>query len=87
MDSNNGQILRNCKLIENVFLGQSCATVNNITSVSYSNVNWDDGNSFGNTHAKVQAGLRVKYHEKGIKILVSAFGATEHPTSHGQSAK
>lgn len=36
---------------------------------------------FGKTKAEIQANLKKKYNDAGIKILVSAFGATEFPTT------
>lgn len=38
---------------------------------------------FGKSKGQVQAALKAKYNEKGIKIMVSAFGSTENPTSQG----
>jgi hypothetical protein len=37
----------------------------------------------GTTTSEIQAAIRKKYNDNGIKILVSAFGATEFPTSAG----
>jgi chitinase len=44
------------------------------------------GNKFGNNTADIQKALKKKYNDAGVKILVSAFGATEFPTSAGKSA-
>ena len=41
------------------------------------------GNSYGNTTAEIQKNLRKRYNDAGVKIMVSAFGATEFPTSAG----
>jgi len=41
---------------------------------------------FGSTTKEVQAAIRKKYNDAGIRILVSAFGATEFPTSRGMNA-
>jgi len=41
------------------------------------------GNSFGSNTQEIQKALRAKYNEAGIKIMVSAFGSTEFPTSAG----
>ena len=41
------------------------------------------GNSFGSDTPSIQRSLRAKYNEAGIKIMVSAFGSTEFPTSSG----
>ena len=38
---------------------------------------------FGNSDDEVQKNLRKLYNDGGVKILVSAFGATEFPTSGG----
>jgi chitinase len=40
-------------------------------------------NPWGSSNQAVQAAWVQKYHSAGIKILVSAFGATEFPTSAG----
>jgi len=40
-------------------------------------------NPWGNSNSAVQAAWRNHYHSGGIKILVSAFGSTEFPTSAG----
>ena len=42
---------------------------------------------FGKTKAEVQTNLTSNYHSKNTKILVSAFGATEFPTTQGLPAK
>lgn len=51
---------------------------------------WDDplkyfgqDNPFGKTKEQVQLFLKNKYNQEGIKILISAFGATEFPTTLG----
>ena len=36
--------------------------------------------NFGSTHHAVQAHIRKLYNDAGIKLLMSAFGATEFPT-------
>ena len=41
-------------------------------------------NSFGNDTDSVQKGIKKKYNEAGIKLLVSAFGDSEMPTSLGE---
>lgn len=38
---------------------------------------------FGSSNDEVQKKLKKLYNDKGIKILISAFGATEFPTSAG----
>ena len=38
---------------------------------------------FGNTKDGIQKFLKKKYNDNGVKILISAFGATEFPTSAG----
>lgn len=40
-------------------------------------------NSFGTTTQQIQATLKGYYKQAGIKLLVSAFGATENPTTAG----
>ena len=40
-----------------------------------------DQNPFGTTDREVQIGMKRVYNQAGIKILVSAFGATELPTT------
>ena len=47
---------------------------------------WSDpitymGTEFGSTTQEVQAFLKQKYTDAGIKLLVSAFGSTDHPTN------
>ena len=42
------------------------------------------GNSFGNNTQDIQKKLRSLYNAAGIKILVSAFGDSEFPTSSGE---
>ena len=37
----------------------------------------------GKTNSEIQKNIRKKYNDGGVKILISAFGATEHPTSEG----
>ena len=51
---------------------------------------WDDpvkyfgeNNPFGKTKNQIQKNLKKKYNDNGIKILISAFGATEFPTISG----
>ena len=39
------------------------------------------GTQFGNTKAETQSFLKQKYTDAGIKLLVSAFGSTDHPTN------
>lgn len=41
------------------------------------------GNSFGNNTQEIQIALRKIYNAHGIKVLVSAFGDSEFPTSSG----
>lgn len=38
---------------------------------------------FGSTNEQIRATIKAKYASKGIKLMVSAFGATEHPTTTG----
>ena len=38
---------------------------------------------FGSTDGEIQKNLKKKYNDGGVKIMISAFGATEHPTSAG----
>ena len=38
-------------------------------------------NPFGSTDRDVQLGMKKVYNQAGIKIIVSAFGATEFPTT------
>ena len=44
-------------------------------------------NSFGSTTVELQAEIRKKFNDAGVKLLVSAFGGTEHPTSANQDPK
>ena len=44
------------------------------------------GNSFGNDTLTIQKTLRAKYNQAGVKIMVSAFGSTEYPTTGGLDA-
>ena len=41
-------------------------------------------NTFGNDTDSVQKALKKKYNDAGIKIMVSAFGSTEFPTTLGE---
>ena len=47
---------------------------------------FDQDNSFGSTTGEIQKALRKIYNDNGIKILVSAFGDSEFPTSAGSDA-
>lgn len=38
---------------------------------------------FGKTKEQIQKNLKKKYNEGGVKILISAFGATQFPTTAG----
>ena len=40
-------------------------------------------NPFGSTNDQIQKTLKKKYNDGGVKILISAFGATEFPTTNG----
>lgn len=40
-------------------------------------------NPFGNTTQEIQLALKQIYNDNGIKILISAFGGTEFPTTSG----
>ena len=42
------------------------------------------GNSFGNDTQTIQKAIKKIYNDNGIKILVSAFGDSEFPTSAGE---
>lgn len=42
------------------------------------------GNSFGNDTQTIQKSLKKLYNDAGIKIMVSAFGDSEFPTSAGE---
>ncbi len=39
---------------------------------------------FGTTKQQIQQNLKKKYNDAGIKIMISAFGATEFPTTAGK---
>lgn len=41
------------------------------------------GSKFGTTNEQIRANIKKLYNDKGIKLLVSAFGATEKPTTAG----
>jgi hypothetical protein len=43
----------------------------------------DSNNPFGKTKDEIQKALKKNYNDNGVKILISAFGATEFPTSNG----
>lgn len=45
---------------------------------------FSQGNAFGNTTQEIQIALKDIYNKNGIKILVSAFGDSEFPTSAGE---
>ena len=42
-----------------------------------------EGNSFGKNTDEIQKSIRKIYNDHGIKVLVSAFGDSENPTSAG----
>ena len=46
-----------------------------------------DTTKLGSTNHEIQVALRKKFNDAGVKLLVSAFGATEHPTSAGEDPK
>lgn len=39
--------------------------------------------SYGSTTDEVQKALKKIYNDNGVKIMISAFGSTEHPTTAG----
>lgn len=39
---------------------------------------------FGKTKTEIQQNLKKKYNDAGVKIMISAFGATEFPTTAGK---
>jgi hypothetical protein len=41
------------------------------------------GTTFGTSNAMIRANLKKLYANAGIKLMVSAFGSTENPTSSG----
>jgi hypothetical protein len=41
---------------------------------------------FGGNTQEIQKNIMQKYHAHGIKVIVSAFGATEFPTTAGMDA-
>jgi len=52
---------------------------------------WNDpktymGTLFGNTNDEIRTTMLKKYHDAGIKVMISAFGATEKPTTAGANA-
>ena len=42
---------------------------------------------FGSTTQEIQANLRNRYHQQNAKVMVSAFGATSHPTTQNIDAE
>lgn len=40
-------------------------------------------NPYGTTNEQIQSTLIQNYHSANIKLMISAFGATEHPTTLG----
>ena len=40
-------------------------------------------NNFGSSQDQVQKNIKAKYNNAGIKLMVSAFGSTELPTTQG----
>ena len=44
-------------------------------------------NPWGNSTAEVQQAWKQIYNDNGVKLIVSAFGATDFPTTAGQSAE
>lgn len=53
---------------------------------------WDDplrymgASELGSTNNDIRANMLASYHSKGVKVLISAFGATEFPTTLGLDA-
>ena len=45
--------------------------------------NFGPESSFGKSNDEIQKNLKKRYNDAGVKIMVSAFGATEFPTSAG----
>ena len=43
-------------------------------------------NAYGNTNAEIQATLKKNFTNAGVKLMVSAFGSTQAPTSLGIDA-
>ena len=41
-----------------------------------------DQNPWGNNNTEVQLGVKKAYNDAGVKILISAFGATQFPTTY-----
>ena len=41
---------------------------------------------YGTTDDQIRRNLVYEYHRNGVKVLISAFGSTYHPTSRGISA-
>jgi hypothetical protein len=39
-------------------------------------------NPFGTTDDAIRSGIIKKFHDNNIKVLISAFGATDHPTTN-----
>lgn len=44
------------------------------------------GSLFGSSDASIRNNIKKIYNDNGIKVMVSAFGATENPTSAGANA-
>ena len=42
-----------------------------------------DSSGFGTTKDEIQKFLKKKYNDGGVKVMISAFGATEFPTTAG----
>ena len=42
-----------------------------------------DSSGFGTTKDEIQKFLKKKYNDAGVKVFISAFGATEFPTTGG----
>jgi hypothetical protein len=72
-----------------IFSFWSCSGSNVDVGLVWQNIHQyidPDHNPWGTTAQEIQQGMKKIYNDNGIKILISAFGATEFPTSQGENA-
>jgi len=63
-----------------------CGTNPMDAALVWTNLNQYGLSTLGSTNRAIQKAVRKKYNDAGIKVIVSAFGATEFPTSRGMDA-
>ena len=64
-----------------------CGNVIHDTVKMWTNLNQYMPGFFNSTNKAARQELKRKYNQAGVKIMLSAFGGTIHPTSEGKNAK